>query len=92
MWFGALFQYREFKEMVKERWKVLKGPFSTVTAFIEETREKNRASWEYNVTVWPTISNSVNGDISLSYDAAVDRLKQTFLDRLRYIDAIINSW
>lgn len=91
MWFGALFKHREFREMLKARWNVLKGPFATIATFIEETREQNRASWEFNATVWPTISNSVNGDITLSYDAAVDRLKSSFLDRLRSLDAIINS-
>ncbi len=91
MWFGALYQYPEFREMLKARWNVLKGPFATIATFIEETREQNRASWEFNATVWPTISNSVNGDITLSYDAAVDRLKNSFLDRLRSLDAIINS-
>lgn len=91
MWFGALYQHREFREMLKARWNVLKGPFATIATFIEETREQNRASWEYNATVWPTISNSVNGDITLSYDAAVDRLKRSFLDRLKSLDSIINS-
>ena len=91
MWFGALYQHREFREMLKARWNILKGPFATIATFIEETREQNRASWEYNATVWPTISNSVNGDITLSYDAAVDRLKKSFLDRLKSLDSIINS-
>ena len=91
MWFGALYQHPEFREMLKARWNILKGPFATIATFIEETREQNRASWEFNATVWPTISNSVNGDITLSYDAAVDRLKNSFLDRLRSLDAIINS-
>jgi hypothetical protein len=77
--------------MLKARWNVLKGPFAAIARFIEETREHNRASWEFNATVWPTISNSVNGDITISYDAAVDRLKNSFLDRLRSLDAIINS-
>ena len=91
MWFGALYQHPEFREMLKARWNVLKGPFATIATFIEETREQNRASWEFNATVWPTISNSVNGDITLSYDAAVDRLKRSFLDRLKSLDSIINS-
>ena len=91
MWFGALYQHREFREMLKARWNILKGPFATIATFIEETREQNRASWEFNATVWPTISNSVNGDITLSYDAAVDRLKKSFLDRLKSLDSIINS-
>ena len=86
MWFGALYQHPEFREMLKARWNILKGPFASISTFIEETREQNRASWEFNATVWPTISNSVNGDITLS-----DRLKNSFLDRLRSLDAIINS-
>ena len=91
MWFKALFKHEEFKNMVKARWNILKVPFASISTFIEETREEIRASWEYNATLWPTISNSVNGDISLPYDKAVDRLKNSFLDRLKSLDVIINS-
>ena len=92
MWFAALFQIPEFKQLVKERWNKLKGPFTGVASFIEETRKEIRTSWEYNYTIWPTISNSVNGDISLGYDAAVNRLKNSFLDRVRSLNTIINAW
>ena len=92
MWFAALFKIPEFKQMVKERWNKLKGPFTGVASFIEETRKEIRTSWEYNYTIWPTISNSVNGDISLGYDAAVNRLKNSFLDRVRSLNTIINAW
>jgi hypothetical protein len=92
MWFGALFSHPEFKQMVKERWKVLKGPFTTISRYIEELRESNRASWEFNNKLWPRISNSVNGDTSMPYDAAVDRLKNAFLNRVNSLNSIINSW
>ena len=92
MWFKDLFKYPEFKTMVKERWRVLKGPFATIATFIEDTREEIRISWEFNHTLWPTISNSVNGDTSLSYDEAVNRLKTSFLNRLKALNSIINSW
>ena len=91
MWFSALFQYAEFREMLKERWNVLKGPWSSITSFIDETREEIRASWEFNVTLWPNISNGVNGDISLPYDDAVNRMKNSFINRLNSLDAIINA-
>ena len=91
MWFSALFQYAEFREMLKARWNVLKGPWSSITSFIDETREEIRASWEFNVTLWPNISNGVNGDISLPYDDAVNRMKNSFINRLNSLDAIINA-
>lgn len=92
MWFAALFQIPEFKQLVKERWNKLKGPFTSIASFIEDTRKEIRTSWEYNFTIWPSITNSVNGDISLGYDAAVNRLKNSFLDRVRSLNSIINSW
>lgn len=92
MWFGALFRHPEFKQMVKERWNVLKGPFASIAKYIEELRESNRASWEFNNKLWPKISNSVNGDTSLPYDDAINRLKSAFLNRLNSLNSIINSW
>ena len=91
MWFGALYKHKEFTDKLKERWNILKKSWATIGTFIEETREQIRTSWEYNTTLWPTISNSVNGDITLPYDDAVDRLKWSFLDRLQALDRIINS-
>jgi hypothetical protein len=81
----------EFIQLLKERWNKLKKPFASVKGFIEETREGIRLSWEFNNSVWPTISNSVNGDTTLPYDDAVDRLKNSFLNRLNALDVVINS-
>ncbi len=92
MWFGALFRIPEFKQMVKERWNKLKGPFASIVTYIEDTREEIRASWEYNYTLWPKISNGVNGDTSLGYDDAVNRLKSSFINRLNSLNSIINAW
>ncbi len=91
MWFGTLYGKPEFVKLLKERWNKLKKPFASVVSFIEQTREEIRLSWEFNNTVWPNISNGVNGDISLPYDQAVDRLKYSFLNRLESLDVIINS-
>lgn len=91
MWFGKLFTMPEFIQLLKERWNKLKKPFASVKGFIEETREGIRLSWEFNNSVWPTISNSVNGDTTLPFDDAVDRLKNSFLNRLNALDVVINS-
>lgn len=92
MWFGSLFAFSDFKKMVKERWNILKPSFSTIDIFMEETREYIRTSWEFNEVLWPNISNKVNGDVSLSYDDAVDRMKESFYKRLETLDGIINAW
>ena len=91
MWFGTLYTMPEFVALLKERWNKLKKPFASVARFIEDTREEIRLSWQFNNSVWPTISNGVNGDVSLPYDDAVNRLKNSFLNRLNSLDVIINS-
>ncbi len=91
MWFGTLYTMPEFVSLLKERWNKLKKPFASVASYIEQTREDIRLSWQFNNSVWPVISNGVNGDISLPYDQAVDRLKNSFLNRLNALDVIINS-
>ena len=91
MWFGKLCTLPEFVKLLKERWNKLKKPFASVARFIEDTREEIRLSWQFNNSVWPTISNGVNGDVSLPYDQAVDRLKNSLQNRINSLDVIINS-
>ena len=91
MWYDALFRNAAFVARLKERWNTYKGDIEDVGRFIDESAELVRESAQYNAGMWPLWGNDVNGDGSLSFDAAVARLKQAFKQKIELNDKAINA-
>ena len=91
MWYDALFRNETFVKRLKERWNACKADVRTVGTFIDDTQAEIRESAEYNLKKWPLSGNDVNGDGSLSFDAAVARLKQAFQQKYELNDKAINA-
>lgn len=91
LWYGYLFKHDAFKSLVKERWTELKPEFEKVFTYIDEKAEYIRKSNEINLEMWPVIQN-VNEDIDLSYDDAVNRLKEAYQERITELDKVISNY
>ena len=91
LWYGYLFKHDSFKSLVKERWTVLKPEFEKVFTYIDEKAEYIRESNEINLEMWPVTQN-VNEDIDLSYDDAVNRMKEAYRERITELDVLITNY
>ena len=91
LWYGYLFKHDAFKSLVKERWTELKPEFEKVFKYIDEKAEYIRKSNEINLEMWPVTQN-VNEDIDLSYDDAVNRLKEAYQERITELDKAISNY
>ena len=91
LWYGYLFKHDSFKSLVKERWLALKPEFEKVLTYIDEKAEYIRESNEINLEMWPVTQN-VNEDIDLSYDDAVNRMKEAYRERITELDKVISNY
>lgn len=91
LWYGYLFKHDAFKSLVKERWLALKPEFEKVFTYIDEKAEYIRESNEINLEMWPVTQN-VNEDIDLSYDDAVNRMKEAYRERITELDVLITNY
>ena len=85
-WYGRLFSDDSFKALATERWQVLKPKFMEVFQFIDKEREYIRRSWSKNFAFW-SITTNTNGDETLGFDEAVDRVKDVLRRRIEIIDS-----
>lgn len=91
LYYGRLFEDPVFKARAKERWNMLKDEFRKIPEFIDSEAERIRSSESMNHILWPVTSN-VNKDISLSFDAAVVKMKNSYTDKLNWMDQTISQW
>ena len=73
------------------RWTALKPEFEKVLSYIDEKAEYIRESNEINLKMWP-VEQNVNEDIDLSYDDAVNRLKEAYQERITELDKVISNY
>jgi hypothetical protein len=92
IYYKRLFKDAEFKQLVKSRWNEQKAQFQSIAdSYIDGLRESLRASDKINNAMWP-ISSTVNGDEKMSWDEAVDRLKNAYQAKLNWLDTQINAY
>lgn len=92
LYYPRLFADPEFVAMVKSRWAKFKPAFETkIPEFIEETKSQIEKSDAINAPMWPIGGSKPNGDESMIFDDAVDRLKTAYLTKLNWLDAQIQN-
>lgn len=84
-WYSRLFKDEKFMTLASERWAVLKPKFMTVFNFIDEQSDYIQRSWYKNFGIW-SISTNINGDETLTYPAAVNRMTEITRQRIDIID------
>lgn len=98
MWYPLLFKDQNFRTVAKERWNVLYPALLTILSKIDELTEQNKVSEKFNSEIWPLIpyhqanrSPSFNGDEEMSFDDAIESMKQAYSERLEWMNANILS-
>lgn len=90
LWYEYLFNDPVFVARLKEKWTESKPDFESVILEIEEIASEIRRSARYTLKLWPTTSRD-NGDETMSFDSAVERMKQAYSSRLVVLDGLISS-
>jgi len=88
VYYPALYKDEKFRSRMLELWDLKKNDFLKLTEYIDQTAEKIRLSEEYNHALWPIpASQNENGDEQMSFQQAVDRIKQGFTEKWTWMDA-----
>ncbi len=93
IWYRRLFEDPAFKAVAKERWQTLYPKFAAIDKFILAEYAYLGESAKRNFAIWnPATTGNVNGDENLSFDAAVDRLYDFYVDRIATLNNIFAGW
>lgn len=92
VYYDRLFQDREFRILVKQRWNSLKegGLLERICQHIDKTEQLLSASDKLNSAIWP-ITQSINKDNTLSFSNSVKRLKSAFTKKYQWLDYAISE-
>lgn len=91
LWYGYLFEYDKFREIVKEKWNMYRSEFEKIPAYIDKQANYIKSSNEVNLEMWP-ITQEANGDIDLSFDESVARMKDAYIERINELDNAIKAF
>lgn len=80
-----------FRSIAKQHWLRHREAFATIPAYIDALAASLEASDAINSRMWP-IDRTTNQDVTLSFSAAVARLKQAYLEKYQWMDNIINTY
>lgn len=95
LYYFMLFPQPEFRKRLIARWKVLRPRFLTLPDYIDQQADWIRAQEERNHNMWPCYPNPlaaaenagyVNYDEDLTFQEAVDKMKQALLWRIDVLD------
>ena len=88
-YFYFLLKDSKFRKRLQERWNAQKGTFRQLTEYVDSMAVVLRDSETANYAVWGAINNpngDENEDKDLSFQEAVDKLKEGFLMRWSWMD------
>lgn len=94
MWYPYLFKDPTFVAMVKSRWTTLKAKFNTSVTYLNELSGMMALSDTFNHMMWPCTGFNKeypNFDETLSYDAAIDKMRTNINARIEWLDTQINN-
>ena len=98
MWYPLLFKDAAFRTQVQQRWAAIYPALLQVTAEIDRLADKNRLSDQYNHAMWPLetksgsgYSSAFNGDERMSFDEAVQSMKEAYTGRLDWMNTQISA-
>ena len=86
-----LFKDPEFKALAKERWQLYYPSFADIPAYIDAEAAVIKNAAAENYSLWRSISSS-NSDKDLSWEEAVEKMKQSYLTRLEALNEKIMAW
>ena len=88
VYYSALYKDEKFRKRMLELWESRKNDLLKLTEYIDVMAEKIRLSEECNHALWPIpYTQSENGDEQMTFQQAVDRIKQGFTEKWNWMDA-----
>ena len=92
IWYSRLFKDPAFKARVKARFQELLPQLETIPDYMEECRALLKESAKLNFAMWNPADDRnmngwqiINGDENLSFDSAIDRLKENYKTHLKVV-------
>jgi len=95
IYYDYLFQDSQFKAVVKQRWNSIKSRLDTIINRFDYWYNKLYASEQLNWAMWEIPDDFEpwhHPDYNLTFSEAVGRAKEFYIDRLSYLDNLINSF
>lgn len=87
-YYNFLYQDSKFTARMLELWDSKKDEFLKLTDYIDEMADKIRLSEEFNHEMWP-IDRDQNGDGQMTFDKAIERIKEGFTKKLTWMDRML---
>lgn len=92
LWYGRLFKDEAMHTLAKERWAEIYPNLLTLFDFMDEQEEYLTLSAQRNFALWnPMDTGGVNGDESIPWSEAVERMRTIYSERLTDINNAFNS-
>lgn len=90
LFYPALLKDEKFRARLLERWELYKDDLKKLPEYLDAQADYIRLSEQYNQAMWP-IDNNENGDEKMTFQQAVDRAKQAFLDKWNWMDRNVKN-
>lgn len=91
LFYPALLKDEKFRTRLVERWELYKNDLKKLPEYIDSQADYIRLSESFNHSKWPIVNNPENGDEEMSFQQAIDRIKQAFLDKWTWMDQNIRN-
>ena len=93
-WWNVLLQHdATLRADVRRRWTEWYPFLRSVPDFIRQERRSIAAAVSRDNRRWPVIrTGNENGDLSLTFDQAAERLESVYRDRLEWLNREISAW
>lgn len=91
-WVDSLLKKQEFVDIVKQEWLANRDKLENMDGFIDSIADYTKKSNDENHKVWPvTVTKGVIGDERMELDEALDMLRNTYHQRLKELDGLIDE-
>ena len=97
IWYSRLFKDPAFKARVKARFQEVLPALESIPDYMEQCRELLKESAKLNFAMWNPADDRnmngwqiINGDEKMSFDSAVDRLKENYKTHLNVVKRKLN--
>ena len=92
LWYDKLLKNERFVSLLKQQWNLYKEDFLKNDAFIDSIAYYIHNSNERNYLLWPIgLKKDLIGDEKLSFDDAVELLKDAYMNQISRLDLEING-
>ena len=91
LFYPALLKDEKFRNRLFERWDMYKDELKKLPEYMDAQADYIRLSESLNHIQWPIVNNPENGDEEMTFQQALDRAKQAFLDKWEWVDKNIRN-